>query len=56
LYERIYIGNDIVITVVDVRENRVRIGIDAPVEVPVYREEILPTDHPANNHQPHVAG
>ncbi len=38
--EQIVIGDDIVITVVDVRGDRVRIGIDAPSTVPVHRYEI----------------
>ncbi len=38
--ESIQIGNDIVITVVELSRGRVRLGIDAPKEVPVHREEI----------------
>lgn len=38
--ERIMIGEDIVITIVDIRGDKVRIGIEAPVEVQVDREEI----------------
>ena len=40
--ERIRLGNNIVVTVVRVSGDRVRIGIEAPNEVPVYREEIFP--------------
>lgn len=39
--EKIYIGNDIVITVVAVKGERVRLGISAPRSVPVHREEIV---------------
>lgn len=40
--EKVMIGNDIVITIVKIDRNQVRIGIEAPGNVPVYREEILP--------------
>lgn len=39
--ERIVIGDNIVITVVEVRGDKVRLGIDAPAEVPVHRQEVL---------------
>lgn len=39
--ERIVIGDNIVITVVDVRGDKVRLGIEAPSEVPVHRQEVL---------------
>lgn len=38
--ESIIIGDDIVITVVDIRGDKVRLGIDAPKEVPVHRQEV----------------
>ncbi len=39
--ERIYIGPDIIITVVRVSGQTVRIGIDAPKEIKIMREELL---------------
>ena len=42
LNEKIMINGNIVITVVKIDRNQVRIGIEAPGEIPVYREEILP--------------
>ena len=38
--EVITIGDDIRITVVHVERGQVRIGIDAPVEMPVHRREV----------------
>jgi len=38
--ERIVIAGGIVITVVEVRGDRVRIGIEAPKEVAVHRQEV----------------
>ena len=38
--ESIMIGDDIVLTIVDIRGDKVRLGIQAPSSVPVHREEI----------------
>ena len=38
--EQICINNDVVITVVEIRGDKVRLGIDAPQEVPVHRREV----------------
>jgi len=38
--ESIMIGDDIVITVTDIRGDKVRIGIDAPAAVQVHRREV----------------
>ena len=37
--EAVMIG-DIVVTVLDVRGDRVRLGIEAPKDVPIYRREV----------------
>jgi carbon storage regulator len=42
--EVIHIGGGIVVTVVSVREGRVRVGIDAPRDVPVLRDELVPPE------------
>jgi carbon storage regulator len=39
--ESIVINDSIVVTVVDVRGDKVRIGIEAPREVSVHRQEVL---------------
>ena len=38
--ESIMIGNDIEITILEVKGEQVKIGINAPKSVPVYREEV----------------
>ena len=38
--ESIVVGDNIVVTVIEIKGGQVRIGIDAPREVDVYREEI----------------
>jgi carbon storage regulator len=38
--ERIVIGGNIVITVIEVRGDKVRLGIEAPHDVPVHRQEV----------------
>ena len=38
--ESMYIGDDIKITVLDIRGGQVRIGITAPDEIKIHREEV----------------
>ncbi len=38
--ERIVINNDITIVVVEIRGDKVRLGVEAPKEVPVHRREV----------------
>lgn len=39
--QSIVIGDGIVVTVLDIRGDQIRLGIRAPRDVPVYREELL---------------
>ena len=39
--EKLMIGNDITITITEVSGNKVRLGIDAPQQVKVHRQEIF---------------
>lgn len=38
--ESVVVGNDVVITVLEIRGGQVRIGVDAPRSVQVHREEV----------------
>ena len=38
--QSIMIGDDVVVTIVDIRGDKVRLGIDAPEEIPVHRQEV----------------
>lgn len=38
--ESLYIGDNIKITIVDLKGHQIRVGIEAPVELRIYREEI----------------
>jgi carbon storage regulator len=52
LMEKLYIGDDICVTVVRLEGGQVRLGIEAPREVSVVRAELVP-DREAN--APHPA-
>jgi carbon storage regulator len=39
--ESIMIGDEIVVTIVDIRGDKVRLGINAPTSVPVHRQEVF---------------
>ena len=38
--ERVMLGDNVIVEVMEIRGQTVRLGIDAPRSVPVYREEI----------------
>jgi carbon storage regulator len=41
LGEKIYISENICITVVDIDRGKIRLGIEAPRDVPIFRQELL---------------
>jgi len=43
--ESIVINNDITIVVVEIRGDKVRLGVEAPKEVPVHRREVYEAIH-----------
>lgn len=43
--ESIVINNDIVVTVVEIRGDKVRLGIVAPKDIPVHRQEVFEAIH-----------
>ena len=45
LGEKIFIGDNICITVVDIDRGKIRLGIEAPRNVPIYRQELLPLNN-----------
>jgi carbon storage regulator len=46
LGEKICIGQNIFLTVVDIERGKVRLGIEAPREIPIYRQELLAQPEP----------
>jgi carbon storage regulator len=50
--ESIVINNDITVTVVEIRGDKVRLGIVAPKEVPVHRQEVYNAIHGKDTTEP----
>jgi len=38
--ESIYVGNDVEITILEIKGDQVKLGINAPKSIPIYRKEI----------------
>jgi carbon storage regulator len=51
--ESIMIGDNVVITIVDIRGDKVRLGIEAPHEVPVHRQEVYEAIKREGRHSGH---
>lgn len=52
--ESIIIGDDIIITVVEIRGDKVRLGIQAPPDVPVHRKEVYEAIQRENRQAAHI--
>lgn len=50
--ESIVINSDVIITVIEIRGDKVRLGIVAPKDVPVHRQEVYEAIH---GHRPDAA-
>ena len=55
LGEKIYINDNICITVVDIDRGKIRLGIEAPREVPIFRKELLSDSAPVKADAPVLA-
>jgi carbon storage regulator len=53
--ERIRIGDTITVRVLEVRGSQVRLGVEAPAEVRIFREEIYRPEREANGEAPEAA-
>jgi carbon storage regulator len=54
--ESIIINNDITIVVVEIRGDKVRLGVEAPKEVPVHRREVYDAIKRAESEQRAASG
>ncbi len=56
--ESIIIGDNVIVTIVDIRGDKVRLGIEAPAEIPVHRQEVydaIRRENEATGDKPHGA-
>jgi len=54
--ESIIINDNIVVTIVDIRGDKVRLGIQAPSNIPVHRQEIYDAIQREKNRDPNTPG
>jgi carbon storage regulator len=55
LGEKIYISDNICITIVDIDRGKIRLGIEAPRDVPIFRQELLADKKPPETPNPVLA-
>lgn len=53
LGQKIYIGDNVCITVVHIERGKIRLGIEAPRDVPIVRQELLPLEPPPQSENDH---
>ena len=53
--ERIIIAENIVITVVEIRGDKIRLGLEAPADVPIHRQEVYDAIKRQQNEPPRAA-
>lgn len=54
--ESIIIGDDITVTIVDIRGDKVRIGIEAPAKITVHRQEVYEAIQRENKIKTNIGG
>ena len=54
--EALVVNNNIEITILDIKGDQVKIGIDAPKDVPVYRKEVYLQIQEANKEAANIDG
>ena len=52
--ESIMIGNNVRLEIVDIRGDKVRLGVDAPQEIPVHRQEVYDAIKRENQKKPRL--
>jgi len=54
--ERVRIGDNIVITIIEIRGDKVRLGVDAPTDIAVHRQEVYDIIQRQNGEDQNTAG
>jgi carbon storage regulator len=54
LNEKVIVNGNITITVISIRNNTVRLGIEAPSDIPIVRDELVDDPSLPASKEPHV--